>query len=95
MVALMECAAAQCLEPLLEPGELSVGVSVDVRHTAATPVGVEVTATAKHLGIEGKSYLFEVIAHDPAGEVGRGRHARAIISTRRLLESAERRRGES
>lgn len=78
---------------LLEPGELSIGVTVGVRHTAATPVGVQVTAIAKYLGIEGKSSLFEVTERDPADEIGRGRHGRAIISTKRLLESAERRRG--
>jgi predicted thioesterase len=49
MIALMEFAASQCIEPLLAEGELSVGVAVNVRHTAATPTGVAVTATARYL----------------------------------------------
>jgi predicted thioesterase len=92
MIALMEFAASQCIEPLLDEGELSVGVTVDVRHTAPTPLGVKVTATARYLGMEGKLYRFEVIASDPAGEIGRGFHERAIIDRARLLAGAERRR---
>jgi fluoroacetyl-CoA thioesterase len=93
MIALMELAAARCLEPLLEEGELSVGVSVHVRHGAATPPGAQVTATARYLGREGKLHRFEVVAVDPGGEIGRGEHERAIIRTDRLLAGAARRRG--
>ena len=93
MVALMELAAARCLEPLLEEGELSVGVTVDIRHLAATPPGAQVTATARYLGREGGLYRFEVTAVDPGGEIGRGEHQRAIIRTDRLLAGAEKRRG--
>jgi predicted thioesterase len=88
MIALMELAAARVLRPLLRAGELSVGVSVDVVHTAATPPGATVTATAKFVGREGKLFLFEVSAADDAGDIGRGTHRRAIISTERLLAGA-------
>ena len=91
MVALMEIASSRILRPCLEPGELSVGVRVDVSHTAATPRGIKVTATARYLGREGKLFVFEVVAHDRGGEIGRGTHKRAIISTERLLAGAERR----
>jgi len=91
MIALMEIAASRCLAPLVREGELSVGVSVEVRHTAATPPGVEVIATARFLRMEGKLYRFEVTAADPAGEIGRGEHVRAIVSTERLLAGAARR----
>jgi predicted thioesterase len=93
MIALLEIAAARSLVPLLEEGELSVGVSVDVRHTAATPLGGRVTATARYLGANGKLHRFEVFANDDAGEVGRGTHERAIVKTRRLLEGAGKRSG--
>ncbi|HKY30759.1 MAG TPA: hypothetical protein VJM12_22755 [Pyrinomonadaceae bacterium] len=92
MVALMELAAARVLKPLLTDGELSVGVTVDVSHSAATALGDSVSATATYVGREGKLYIFEVMARDTAGEIGRGTHRRAIISTTRLLEGAERRR---
>jgi fluoroacetyl-CoA thioesterase len=93
MIGLMEIAAARVLQPLLGPGELSVGVTVDVNHTAATPVGAQVTATARYAGREGKLFLFEVSVSDPAGEVGRGWHKRAIVSSERLQSGAARRVG--
>src|SRR3982750_1848477 len=71
IVGLMEIAPARVLQPLLGPGELSVGVTVDISHTAPTPVGAQVTATARYAGREGKLFLFEVSVSDPAGEVGR------------------------
>jgi fluoroacetyl-CoA thioesterase len=91
MVALMEVAAARVLAPLLAPDELSVGVLVDVTHSAATPPGVPVTATARYLGREDGQYRFEVVAHDPGGEIGRGAHRRAIVSSQRLVAGAIRR----
>ena len=93
MILLMEFAAAACLAPVLDEGELSVGLRVDVHHTAATLAGVTVIATARYLGKEGKRYLFEVTASDPAGEIGSGRHERGIIDEHRLLAGAERRQG--
>lgn len=91
MVALMELAAARCLIPLLAPGELSVGVGVDVTHKAATLPADRVTANARYLRLEGKLHRFEVVATDSGGEIGRGIHTRAIISTARLLEGARKR----
>ena len=93
MIALMEIAASRVLKPLLGPGELSVGVTVDVNHTAPTPPGAHVTATARYAGRDGKLYLFEVSVSDPAGEVGRGWHKRAIVSSERLQNGAARRIG--
>jgi fluoroacetyl-CoA thioesterase len=92
MVALMEVAAARLLRPVLGPGELSVGVTLSVRHTAATPVGGRVRAVASYLGLEGKMHRFRVEAFDDAGSVGEGEHLRAIVSTERLLAGAARRR---
>ncbi len=92
MIALIELAGARLLHPLLRPGEMSVGAHVDVSHTAATPIGAKVTATATYRGREGKLFVFDVIAHDPAGEIGSGVHKRAIISKERLISGAARRR---
>jgi predicted thioesterase len=88
MVALMEMAAARVLRPHLAPGELSVGVSVDVKHTAATPPGATVTATATFVRKEGKLFLFDVVASDDAGEIGRGTHRRAAVASERLVAGA-------
>ena len=91
MVALMEIASARLLRPFLGAGELSVGVAMDIVHTAPTPLGATVTATARYVGRENKLYIFEVMASDPGGEIGRGTHKRAIVSTERLLAGASRR----
>ena len=93
MIALMEIAAARVLLPLLGPGELSVGVTVDISHTAPTPPGAEVIATARYAGREGRLFLFEVSVADPGGEVGRGWHKRAIVSNERLQSGAAKRIG--
>lgn len=92
LVALLELAAARCLAPLLDEGELSVGVTVDIAHTAATPAGATVQCTARYLGRDGKLFDFEVAAFDEGGECGRGRHRRAIVSVARLLAGMEKRR---
>jgi fluoroacetyl-CoA thioesterase len=91
MVALMEIAASRVLKPLLGPGELSVGVTVDITHTAPTPPGAQVTTTARYAGREGKLFLFEVSASDPGGEIGRGWHKRAIVTSERLQSGAAKR----
>lgn len=91
MVALMETAAARVLQPLLGPGELSVGVTVDITHSAPTPSGALVVATARYQRREGKLFVFEISAHDEAGEVGNGTHKRAIVETERLQRAAARR----
>ncbi|HET6980974.1 MAG TPA: hotdog domain-containing protein [Myxococcaceae bacterium] len=91
MVALMEIAAARVLRPLLKEGELSVGVSIDVKHGAATPVGCRVRAVATYQGLEGKLHRFKVEAFDDAGPIGSGEHLRAIVSTERLVTGARKR----
>ncbi len=93
MVGEMERAAAKLLRPHLRPGELSVGVRVEVEHAAPTPVGARVVTRARYLGTEGRLHLFEVEAFDPGGRIGHGRHARAVVEEARLLAGAGRRRG--
>ena len=92
MIALMELAAARAMRPLLEDGQLSVGVSLNINHTAATPLGGNVRAAATYLGPEGKLFRFKVEAFDDAGPIGDGEHLRAVVSTDRLLAGAAKRR---
>lgn len=88
MIGLMEVSAARLMKPLLKPGELSVGVGVDIKHFAPTPVGEEVRTVATYLEPEGKLYLFEVEVFDRAGKVASGRHTRAIVQGARITEGA-------
>jgi predicted thioesterase len=92
MVALMELAAARLMKPQLEDGQLSVGVSILVRHNAATPVGCRVHALATFEGMEGKLFRFSIEAFDEAGSIGEAEHTRAIIATERLLAGAAKRK---
>ena len=92
MIALMELAAARAMRPLLEDGQLSVGVSLNIKHTAATPLGGNVRAVATYLGPDGKLFRFKVEAFDDAGPIGDGEHLRAVVGTDRLLAGAEKRK---
>ena len=92
LVGDMERAAAKLMRPLLGPGQLSVGVRVDVSHVAPTPIGGLVVARARFTGQEGKLYWFDVWAEDGGGTIGKGRHARAIVDEARLLAAADARR---
>ena len=67
--------------------------TVEVKHTAPTPVGAWVEAEATFTAQEGKLFVFEVVARDPGGEIMRGVHKRAIVLEARLLEGAAKRKG--
>ena len=88
VIALMEISAARLMKPLLQAGQLSVGVSVDVKHFAPTPVNEEVQAVATFLAFAGKIYQFEVEVFDRAGKVASGKHTRAIVEASRLVDGA-------
>jgi fluoroacetyl-CoA thioesterase len=92
MVREMERAAAKLMRPLLGPGQLSVGVRVEVSHIAPTPVSGLVVTRARFTGQEGKLYWFDVWSEDAGGTIGKGRHARAVVEEARLLDAAEARR---
>jgi enoyl-CoA hydratase/carnithine racemase/predicted thioesterase len=86
MINLMEHAARRLLEPFLEPGEESVGIDVQVTHTAATPIGATVEAQATVTALEGRTIGFEVTARDEREPIGHGAHRRAIIPLERFAE---------
>jgi fluoroacetyl-CoA thioesterase len=83
-IALLEWACTQALQPYLEPGEGSLGVHVDVSHSAATPPGMDITVVATFVGAEGKRLTWDLVAHDGIDEIGRGRHVRAVIDRARF-----------
>jgi len=79
MVNLMEHAAREALRAYLEPGEESVGVTVEVQHLAATPIAAEVRAEARVTNVDGRLIDFDIAAFDAAEQIGRGTHRRAVI----------------
>ena len=86
MVALMEGAACEAIADGLSEDETTVGTELNIRHTSATPVGLEVRAEAQVTAVEGKVITFEVKAFDEAGEIGLGTHKRVVVSTQRFLD---------
>jgi len=88
MFALMELSAARLMKPLLKAAELSVGVGVELKHFAPTPVDEEVRIVSTYRGLEGKLHSFDIEVFDRAGKVGTARHTRAIVETSRILDGA-------
>ena len=95
MINLFEAAALAAIESLLPPGHQSLGIHLDVSHTAATPVGLRVTASAEVIHVEGRTVTFKVAAHDEFEEIGGGTHQRVVVSVARFDERVQRKvRGE-
>ena len=86
MVALMEGAACEAIETGLEENETTVGIELNIKHIAATPVGMEVRAEAEVTAVEGKIITFTLRAFDDAGEIGNGTHKRALVNSQRFLD---------
>jgi len=86
MVRLMERAAVAAVDPLLPPGQMTVGARIDVEHRAPTPVGMRVQACARLVAVNGRRLTFELEASDEREVVGVGRHERVIIDLARFGE---------
>jgi predicted thioesterase len=80
MILEMEMASGDAIRKLLQPGWITVGTEVDIRHLAATPVGATVRTTAKVIAVERRVIRFEVEAFDDKRRIGEGRHARGLIN---------------
>ncbi len=85
MINLFEAAALECAEGLLPDGHQSLGTHLDVRHIAATPVGMRVTATAELVAIEGRVLRFRLTAHDARELIGDGMHDRVVVNVDRFV----------
>ncbi len=88
MIALMECAAASSVRGHLEPGKTTVGVSIDVKHTSATPLGMTVSCESELLEVDGKRLVFKITAFDKCGVIGTAKHERMIVDVKRFMEKA-------
>ncbi|NLJ45092.1 MAG: thioesterase family protein [Treponema sp.] len=86
MVLAMEEAALSAVDPRLEPGQATVGYHLDVKHLAATPQGMRVTARAELLAVDGKMLSFKVEAFDEKEKIGEGTHIRAIVNLDKFRE---------
>jgi predicted thioesterase len=95
MIALMENAAARAVEGVLPPGQTTVGTRLDVRHLAATPLGLKVRARAELREVDGRKLTFTVEAFDSQEKIGEGTHERMVVDPTRLIARAEAKRTTS
>lgn len=89
MINLIEAAALSAVEHLLPNGHQSLGIQLDVSHTAATPIGLLVTATAEVAEVHGRTITFRVAARDEFEAIGGGTHRRVVVSVARFDERVQ------
>ena len=85
MIALMEKCASECVAPYIEEGKSSVGTMLNVKHLAASPVGIEITCTATLTEVDGRRLVFSLEACDEKGPIGEGTHERFVIDVDRFM----------
>ena len=85
MIALIEEAGRNAVEPRLGPGQLTVGAEIHIKHLAPTPMGMRVTTRAELLAVDGRMLTFRVEARDEKEKVSEGTHVRAIINLEKFL----------
>jgi fluoroacetyl-CoA thioesterase len=86
LVSYFELTAHQLAMPALEPGQGTVGARVDVRHLAATPIGMRVMFRATLTERDGRRLVFRVEADDEQERVGEGTHERFIVDMGRFMQ---------
>jgi len=94
MVGLIEWACIQAVNPHIDwPQEQTVGISINVNHTAATPPGLEVCARVKLIKVDGKRLVFETELDDGVDNISKGTHERFIINAdkfnKKVMQKAE------
>jgi predicted thioesterase len=90
MIFYMEVTASDAIVPHLPEGWVSVGVLVNVKHLAATPVGMKVKLSARVVEVSQNTITFAVEAHDEVEKIGEGIHVRAPVEMSRFLKRVQR-----
>lgn len=89
MICLVERAAAALVEKNLPPESTSVGIAINIKHTAPSPIGMNIRAEVKIVAIDGRKIIFDVAAFDERGEIGRGSHERFIVDRKNFQAKAD------
>ena len=92
LVGLMEAAAVKTLDGHLPEGQTTVGGRIDVRHLAATPVGMQVRARAELTSIDGRKLTFQIEAWDEFEKIGEALHERFVIDKDKFIARAQAKR---
>ena len=90
MINLFEAAALAAIEPRLPKGYQSLGTRLDVRHIAATPVGMKVSALASVESVSGRTIRFKVEARDEKELIGDGTHERVVVNVAKFDQRVQR-----
>src|SRR5579859_6949299 len=90
MINVIEAAALAAIEHLLPPGHQSLGTVLNVRHIAATPVGMRVTARAEVTAVSGRTVTFRVEARDEKDLIGDGTHERVVVNVEKVDQRVQR-----
>ncbi len=93
MVNLLEAAALAAVEKHLPRGYQTLGTVLNVRHFAATPVGMKVTASAELTAVNGRTLVFRLSAEDEAERIGEGTHERVVVNVERFEERVKMKTG--
>ena len=88
MIALMEKTAWMSVVDELDEGCGTVGIRLNVSHSAPTPFGMKVTCESELTGIDGRKLIFHVKAYDEKGVIGEGTHERFIIQNEKFQKKA-------
>ncbi len=86
LLTLMELCCAEAVLPFLEEGQSTVGTKVELKHTAATPVGMTVKCECELVEIDRRRLVFTVKAFDEKEAVGECTHERFIVNNDKFLE---------
>jgi predicted thioesterase len=89
MVRLVEHCALEGVQPFLQPNQNTVGMRVDLRHLAGTPMGMKVTARCTLVEIDRRRLVFQAEVHDELEKVGEGTHERFVVDAEKHLQRVQ------
>jgi fluoroacetyl-CoA thioesterase len=89
LVGLFEGVSAELMAPHLAPGEQSVGIGMNLKHTAPTPLGMEIRARTEVTAVDGRKLTFKVEAFDEKEKIGEAVHERFIINAEKFNQKVE------
>lgn len=92
LIQLLEAAAIDAIQDFIPTDQVSLGTEVKIKHLAATPLGMKVTANALLKGVDKHRLLFLVNAYDEKEKVAEGEHERVLVSKDRFLQKVEKKR---
>ena len=92
MIALIEETCWKSVAPSLDFGESTVGISMNIEHTAPTPLGMRVICDTELTAIDGKKLTFNAVVSDEKGEIGHGTHERFIVDSEKFQNKADSKR---